>query len=287
MLDRDITKVASVCVDGEVIEFPEEIQWAYKHKKFMDEPPKYSCFSYPWRWRKPVGDTEDWRCSIYYYWWEYLRRNERYQMICNAYAYTDRALIDGFTEIERRTYRDFGDVFSLSFHQWWGSHYTLFIEKEAVFATTENGSDDQPEIGNAEFWGRISSLRLKKIFDATVSDLFWIDQIRIHYRREDAMYRACGRYVLPTLQAHLDVWDAKIANPSLKDHEIADLAKVKVGHGYDEEEVFRMKADGMGVADLERTIRRAKQLAVQRHLRIARQYIDNVLQGRFPLRNKR
>ncbi len=279
--------MASFLIDAEAVDFSEEMQWAYKHKKFMDEPPKYPWLPYPWRWRKPVGDTENWRCSVYYYWWEYLRRNERYQLICKAFANSDSTFLDEITERERRTYTDFGDVFSISFHQWWGSHYTLFTEKEAVFATTENGSDDQPEIGNAEFFGRISSLRLKKIFDATVSDLFWIDQIRIHYRREDAVYRACGRYVLPTLQTHLDVWDAKMANPNLKDHKIADLVNMDVRHGYDEIEVARMKADGMGVADLERAIRRAKQLAVQRHLRIARQYIDNVLEGRFPLRNKR
>jgi hypothetical protein len=35
-------------------------------------------------------------------------------------------------------------------------------------------------------------------------------------------------------------------------------------------------------SDLEKANRRAKQLAVQRHLRIAKQYIDNVVLGEFP-----
>lgn len=37
----------------------------------------------------------------------------------------------------------------------------------------------------------------------------------------------------------------------------------------------------------ERTIYRRKQLAVQRHLRIAHQYIDNVGKGAFPMRSSR
>lgn len=279
--------MASFFIDDEAIDFPEEIQWAYKYQKFMDEPPKYPSLPYPWRWRKPVDETEDWRCSVYYFWWEYLRRNERYQLICNAFRDYDTGILDEICDNEKLIYEDFGDVFSVSFHKWWGSHYTLFKEKEAVFATTENGSDDQPEINDVEFFGRTKTLTLNKIFKSTVSDLFWIDEVRIGYRREDAKYRACGRYVLPTLQTHLNVWDAKLANPSVDDYQIADIAKIKVKHGYDEDEIASMKAEGIGVADLERAIRRAKQLAVQRHLRIARQYIDNVMLGRFPQRVKR
>jgi hypothetical protein len=38
---------------------------------------------------------------------------------------------------------------------------------------------------------------------------------------------------------------------------------------------------------IEKKIYRRKQLAVQRHLRIAGQYIENVGKGQFPLRDKR
>ena len=40
----------------------------------------------------------------------------------------------------------------------------------------------------------------------------------------------------------------------------------------------------LGYADIERVIERRKKLSVQRHLRIAEQYIHYVAKGRFPLR---
>ena len=90
------------------------------------------------------------------------------------------------------------------------------------------------------------------------------------------------------------VWDAKQANPKMHDADIADLAKVYVNTVVDE--VFRYskgKDDNVSTAmalsaeQQESVIRRRKQLAVQRHLRIAEQYIANVGRGKFPLRDGR
>jgi len=43
----------------------------------------------------------------------------------------------------------------------------------------------------------------------------------------------------------------------------------------------------LSTAKIEKKICRRKQLAVQRHLRIAEQYIENAGKGQFPLRDKR
>lgn len=51
-----------------------------------------------------------WSNSIYYLWFEYLRRNEKYKTYCE----TKR----GSKEI-KNLYADFGDIYSVDFKQWW------------------------------------------------------------------------------------------------------------------------------------------------------------------------
>ena len=53
------------------------------------------------------------------------------------------------------------------------------------------------------------------------------------------------------------------------------------------ETVAELRAENLHTRDLERVIKRRKQLAVQRHLRIAEQYIGNVVLGEFPKRDGR
>jgi len=86
----------------------------------------------------------------------------------------------------------------------------------------------------------------------------------------------------------LKVWDAKREHPSLEDWELADKAGIRVN---------QVVQDGMTISQLKsvrldtgraiRTLNRRKQLAVQRHLRIAAQYIENVVKGQFPHREGR
>jgi hypothetical protein len=53
------------------------------------------------------------------------------------------------------------------------------------------------------------------------------------------------------------------------------------------ETVAELRAEDLPTRDLERVIKRRKQLAVQRHLRIAEQYIEHVALGEFPKREGR
>ena len=53
------------------------------------------------------------------------------------------------------------------------------------------------------------------------------------------------------------------------------------------ETIAELRAEDLPTRDLERVIKRRKQLAVQRHLRIAEQYIANVAAGEFPKREGR
>ena len=53
------------------------------------------------------------------------------------------------------------------------------------------------------------------------------------------------------------------------------------------ETIAELQAEYLPTRDLERVIKRRKQLAVQRHLRIAEQYIANVALEEFPKRKAR
>jgi hypothetical protein len=278
--------MASIVERAEAAGFSEQMCWAYQFKRFGDAPPKYPGLPYPWRWRKPVGECEDWRSSVYYYWWEYMRRNERYKLICEWQAVRDEVQLSTLTEFERQLYADFGDVHATAFREWWIEHYSLFCTGQIVMVTTDVTGEPVEEITMVHISGRMERMTIPRLFSKATA-YHYVDEILIRYREVSAKYGAWGRYVLPTLQAHLNVWDAKLANPKAHDADIADIAGLAVEHGYDEAEIARMKAEGLVVKDLERAVRRAKQLAVQRHLRIARQYIDNLMTGWFPKRSKR
>lgn len=56
--------------------------------------------------------VEDARRSPYYWWWAYLRLSRDYWWVCVRKGVADDKRL-------REMYRDFGDVFSHSFRQWW------------------------------------------------------------------------------------------------------------------------------------------------------------------------
>jgi hypothetical protein len=72
----------------------------------------------------PYKDAPAWKCSVYYYWWEYLRRHEGYRQCCEQGGKGEYA----------KLYSDFGNVHSHDdFWQWWSkeAHSELFCEPTA------------------------------------------------------------------------------------------------------------------------------------------------------------
>jgi hypothetical protein len=100
-------------------------------------------------------------------------------------------------------------------------------------------------------------------------------------------FKPAARPVLKSLHQHLLAWDARLKNPDLDDAELCGIAGLDVKLPYDPEDISQIKEEGSGWKYMQKANRRAKTLTVQRHLRIARQYIDNVALGKFPLRSGR
>ena len=80
------------------------------------------------------------------------------------------------------------------------------------------------------------------------------------------------------------MWDARQANSETPDAEIADAVGLRINHVVDGETIASRKSLKLGFDDIERVLERRKKLSVQRHLRIAEQYIQYTGKGRFPLR---
>lgn len=86
---------------------------------------------------------------------------------------------------------------------------------------------------------------------------------------------------------HLKVWDARRDNPDSTLEELADIAGVKVNEIVNNE-TLTTPLNRYSDDYIRRVVKRRKELAVQRHLRIAEQYIQNVAeQETFPLRTSR
>ena len=102
-----------------------------------------------------------------------------------------------------------------------------------------------------------------------------------------ALYPVATKPILPSLHEHLLVWDARLSNPNAKDYELADLVGLRINHVVNGETVAIRKSLNLKYDQIQGVLRRRKQLLVQRHLRIAEQYIHHVGLGRFPYRTNR
>jgi len=64
------------------------------------------------RGKKKLSDASLWQRSVYYWWWEYLRRNQAYRLVCEKGGRVTNGIL-------RRLYADFGNVHDVSFYEWW------------------------------------------------------------------------------------------------------------------------------------------------------------------------
>jgi hypothetical protein len=223
----------------------------------------------------PYKGAPSWKCSVYYYWWEYLRRHDGYRQTCESAGRGKYADL----------YADFGNVHGGDFWDWWTEHAELFAEPPIRHVSVEHSvSTDQNTLTFSVPLENKLSVSMKQIRRLLEP------QVQKAARKKTqslAKYPVATKPVLRTLHEHLSVWDAKQQNPTAHDSELADIARISVNEVVDSETVAELRADDLPTRDLERVIKRRKQLVVQRHLRIAEQYIENVINNKFPLRVSR
>lgn len=265
---------------------------AYEHKRFPQAPPKLPGLAYPWRYRKPVDEREEWRNSVYFYWWEYMRRNARYRLLCDLFESAPDSELrasfsEGVTAAEIELFSHFGNVFASDFLTWWSAHFQLFSDDFVLLVTVRQGDGDESDDVATYLGEQMDRVTVGDIVRRTQGFFGDRNSIVIRHRISRAKYRTMMRYVLPNLQTHLDVWDMAQAQPDMAHDQIADALNLPISESVNGETIDELRDLSLPYADLQKSLRRRKQLAVQRHLRIADQYIQNVMQGKFPYRAKR
>lgn len=224
--------------------------------------------------------SERWKWSVFYYWWEYLRRHDGYRETCEAGG------VGKFAKL----YADFGDVHAGDFWSWWKTHSHLFAEPEAREAEVFEPFSMQDQATDDFIYIRIPRENSLKLTLKQISRIVRPKLVKQARKKvvTQARYKVATKPLLASLDMHLKVWDARRDNPNATLEQLADIARVKINHDVKSETLAHRAALRLPDDDIRKVLKRRKELAVQRHLRIAEQYIHNVAeQEKFPLRTSR
>jgi len=240
------------------------------------------------RIQPPFVGAQPWQHSIYYFWWEFLRRHEGYKDCCAR----------GGAGRYKKLYADFGDVHAYEtkdFWAWWteklGNDWKrgefLFAEpaarRMAVQDRVLNTQTDDMLVVSIPLEVRTPQLvrNLRRLLDEHKA------QVATARNKSRALYPVAASVRLSTLHQTLAVWDTWNEHKHRKKkYEQADLAGVYVNRVVNRETVDGLKRDGEYYLDVQQEVRRRQTQAFNRYLAAAEDYIENVGKGHFPLRNK-
>lgn len=237
----------------------------------------------------PYRNAEPYKCSVYFYWWAYLRRSKLYKRTCEANGKGKLANL----------YADFGNVWDDkgseidTFWYWWTNHSHLFCEPSArrlqEVAVSDTETSDSDIVIKVPL--EMRSVFLVKQF----RELLAVNKHRIEKARRTsrANYPVRNNVRLSSLHQHLAVYDAINENSHLKLHEVAELDHIKA-NVYVTDAVYysghqlvyfnSMNEDDKRYKSVSNTMRRRKRQAMYRHKIACEEYIANVERGLFPLR---
>jgi hypothetical protein len=235
---------------------------AFKLRKFAYQHPTFGR-------SKLAKSREPFKNSVYYYWWEFLRRNDAYKKCCST---------NGKGKLSS-LYADFGDVFNTDFKTWWQTGnrgINLFAEE----LLPEFGliSDSVQFVPNKNILYLQVPLQLPKRY---LSTEFQKILKKYHGGRKGirtnkvstAKYPVTGHVDLPALEKCLLVYDYYLANPSKTLWRIGNDCKVVLPSSLikDENSDLNFYAKKMVLANTtKRLLKRAKMI------------IEGTSKGEFP-----
>jgi hypothetical protein len=221
----------------------------------------------------PYRGAPLWKCSVFYYWWQYLRYNPDYQDTCANGGVGPCADI----------YADFGNLYGQTFQAWWQTHNYLFEEKPAAALASDNHPfGEAAQIIDVQIDVSLGAEAVERSLKELHAQLLFPDRKALY--RSAATYPVARRPVLTNLHRHLAVYKCRLRYPELPDEDIADhmgLHAAEQANGISRSYLQRL---GHSTREIDIELRRAKRKAVQHDLRCARQLITAVGQGVFPVR---
>ena len=216
-----------------------------------------------------VKATEPFKNSVYYLWWEFLRRSEAYKKCC----------VSGGEGKLKNIYQDFGDVFATDFKTWWQTN-----ERGAYLFAEQLPPKFQPiqVIPNEVTMSQVMVLQVpmalpKRLLMSEFQKLLNTHHAGKRGRRNNvsstARYPVTGHIDTDALQKCLRVYDMKKANSNIPLWKITqDCKAIK-------RDAFIVDGDAQGIITNKKMI---LANTASRLIKKAEAIIKNVENGRFP-----
>ena len=217
-----------------------------------------------------------WPDSVYYLWWEFLRRHEGYGRTCEGGGQGDYAGL----------YADFGDVHSVDFKNWWTEGdrgARLFAEPPVPMTVTaitpQEAAAFPVDLDPSVMLLVAIPLRLPKGFiESRLSTILKRAHTRKRgqrlHSRSAARYPVTRQFSIHSLKTILAVHDLRRGEPDLALWEVAQ--RLRIGSTLSAAE---LADEGRGA---QAPAKRSMASAISRMLKKARNIVDGVGRGRFP-----
>jgi len=206
--------------------------------------------------KMPFPDAEAWQCSVYYYWWEFLRINPEYRREARLGA-----------ESSNPVARDFGDPVRYgSFEGWWRERGRyLFCEPRERGIRWAGNPSDLPRSDGCVYVSVPFRCDIEQAL-AQLRDILkpQMDAMKAEQGGSGAKYPVFTKPVLPALHKRLEVLQCRDQRMTL------DEAGLKLG---------------IGPQDDSAAARHMREVSVSRYYREARTLRDFAAQGHFPVTN--
>jgi len=219
---------------------------------------------------KSMKSQELYKNSVYYYWYEFLKRSDNYKKCCKSKGK------DKLSEL----FKDFGDVFNNDFKTWWKENdrgVNLFAEElyeKPTFKELVKSNDmlQSDEIINIQVPLTLPKRFLTQQFHKLLKSRHTGTKGKRFNEISTARYPITSRYSIQSLKIMLRIYDYKLNNPKAPLWKIGKDCKVMI-----QEFDVKTKKDYVG-ADLNKVSN-----AVHRYLKKAKCIIQNVERGKFPI----
>jgi hypothetical protein len=242
---------------------------------------RHFTFKHP-LFRARKSSTGVWReNSVYYLWWEFLRRHDGYKRTCE----------NGGTGQYAKLYADFGDVHSGNFREWWMKDdrgARLFAEPALPNSVTSISLSDIDE-SLSEAWksGALLviaiPLALRKRFISQKINKLLKQQ---HHRRRGqrtfkesrGLYPIACQHDIGSLQTTLAAYDLRNSQHHPKLWEIAQQLKLAKDNLLTKDELASKARETDAISDKKIRL----QIAASKKLHQAEKIFDGVGRGKFP-----
>ena len=216
-----------------------------------------------------VKATEPFKNSVYYLWWEFLRRSNAYKKCCAS----------GGKGKMKNIYQDFDDVFTTDFKIWWQTKERgayLFAEQLPPKMTLIDAMPDA-NVANQVLVIQVPLKLPKRLLITEFQKLLNVHHSGKRGRRNNvsssARYPVTGHIDTDALQKCLRVYDMKVANPEMRLWQVTQECKA-------------IKRDAFILGgDTQKIITNKKLIlanTASRLIKKAEAIIKNVENGRFP-----